>query len=134
MQLITFGDAEAVTLHSAITTLAKPTGSAGGDYAAKFRGSRGTPPDVLIRFLGASAWTFDKQASIFGQLADGSWDRAEIPLNGGSLISGLAGVGQTFAVVMGGYKRLAVGAFDGTTLTASQTISIYAFPAYSRSR
>lgn len=121
-----------ITLHESGTTFTKPTAvTHGGLYTAQRLGGF-TPPDVLIRIKGVLAWAFDKSCGVFGMLDDGTWDRAETPLDGGGLISGLAGTGQTYAVAMGGYKRLAISAWDGSTLTASTAVIVYAIPAFTK--
>lgn len=135
MHLIAFGkDSDIITLHAAATTFAKPTSDSFGGSLERFRTAYGgSPPDVLIRIIGAAAWAFDEACGLYGMLDDGTWDRAEAPLGGGGILSGLAGIGQTYATAMGGYKRLAIAQWDGGTLTASQAVAVYAIPAFTRS-
>jgi hypothetical protein len=130
MSRVKYADGGIVTLHSSTTTFTAPSAITSGGLYVSARIGGFAPPDVIIRIKGTLAWAFDKATGVFGMLEDGTWDRAETPLGGGGLLSGLAAIGQSYAVAMGGYKRLAISAWDGGTLTASQAVVVYAIPAY----
>ena len=133
MGRVKFGtDAAIATLHSAVTTFTKPSATTDGGEFVAMRIGGFSPPDVLIRIIGTLAWAFDKACGVFGMLPDGTWDRLGTPLGGGGLLSGLAGTGQAFLVAAGGYTRLAIGAWDGTTLTSTQAVTVYAVPAFTK--
>jgi hypothetical protein len=120
-----------VTLHASGTSWTKPTALTDGGQLGQ-RIASFSPPDVLIHIKGASDWVMDKMTGVFGMLEDGTWDRIEGPLGSGALLSGLAGTGQSYLIAAGGYKRLAISAFDGTTLTSSSAVIVTAIPVFSR--
>lgn len=132
MSRIKFGQSTSVvTMHSAVTTFTKPSATTDGGSNVVNQVRAYAPPDMLLTIKGDLAWAFDKIAGIFGMRADGTWDRIETPLANGTLISGLAGVGQSYALATGAYQRYALGAWDGTTLTSTTAVTVTATPIFS---